>query len=217
MPSPSILLTVACLTAVAGLVFSELQERPAFRLATKITASALMVLVAASLGAWSSSYGALVLVALALGAVGDACLLSERRPWFLAGLGLFLLAHVTYSLAFASQTWATSVFVMTLIVASLAGAATLRWLWGRLHAFYKVAVSAYVFAIVLMCALAVAHGAAVSSWLAPLGAVAFAASDISVARDRFVQRGAINRAWGLPVYYLAQLALAWSVAQQAGH
>ena len=48
-------------------------------------------------------------------------------------------------------------------------------------------------------------------WLAALGAVAFAAADISVARDRFVVSAFLNRAWGLPVYYSAQLLLAWSI------
>lgn len=40
------------------------------------------------------------------------------------------------------------------------------------------------------------------------GALAFTASDVSVARDRFVQHGFVNRAWGLPFYYAAQLLIA---------
>ncbi len=212
MPSLAPALSLACLAAVTGLVYSEFQERPGLRVVSKLAASALMVLVAASLGARSTAYGLSVLVALTLSAFGDACLLSERRQWFMAGLALFLSAHIAYSLAFAMQAWAISAFVIALVFASLAGAVTLRWLWNRLNTFYRVAVSAYVIAIAMMCAFAVARGVATSSWLTPLGAIAFAASDISVARDRFVQRSVVNRAWGLPVYYLAQLALAWSVA-----
>jgi len=30
-------------------------------------------------------------------------------------------------------------------------------------------------------------------------------SDLSVARDRFVSRSFSNRAWGLPLYYAAQI------------
>jgi len=41
--------------------------------------------------------------------------------------------------------------------------------------------------------------------------LAFAASDISVARDRFVAPAFINRAWGLPLYYVAQISFALSV------
>ena len=52
----------------------------------------------------------------------------------------------------------------------------------------------------------------VGKWLA---AVAFFCSDLSVARDRFVAPGFANRAWGLPLYYAAQLAFAWSVLPQS--
>jgi uncharacterized membrane protein YhhN len=96
---------------------------------------------------------------------------------------------------------------------SLVGALTLRWLWHRLGTFYKVAVSAYVVAMVAMCSLAMARGAASGSWWIGVGALAFAASDMSVARDRFVSSGFFNKAWGLPVYYSAQLLLAWSIAR----
>ena len=44
------------------------------------------------------------------------------------------------------------------------------------------------------------------------GAVLFAVSDISVARDQFVRPAFINRLWGLPLYYAAQLLLAGSVS-----
>jgi hypothetical protein len=44
------------------------------------------------------------------------------------------------------------------------------------------------------------------------GAVLFALSDVFVARDRFVHSGFANRQWGLPLYFLAQLILAASVA-----
>jgi uncharacterized membrane protein YhhN len=45
-----------------------------------------------------------------------------------------------------------------------------------------------------------------------LGALAFYGSDLAVARERFVQTGFVNRAWGLPLYYGAQLLLAASVS-----
>jgi len=44
------------------------------------------------------------------------------------------------------------------------------------------------------------------------GAVLFFASDLAVARDKFVAKGFVNRAWGLPVYYAGQLLIAWSLA-----
>ena len=41
-----------------------------------------------------------------------------------------------------------------------------------------------------------------------MGAVSFYASNISVARNQFVAPGRVNRMWGLPLYYLAQVLLA---------
>jgi len=62
--------------------------------------------------------------------------------------------------------------------------------------------------ISVMSALACGVSAAGGPWAVAVGALAFTASDISVARDRFVRHRFINRAWGLPPYYAAQLLLA---------
>ena len=207
----AIVLSIACLLAASALVVAESRNLSAVRRVAKLAASTAFVLVALSLGAAASTYGQLVLLALVLSWIGDAFLLSERSAAFLSGLGAFLLAHVAYSVAFATGALGTSVLFVSLICAAVIGLVTLRWLWRWLDAANKVAVAAYVGTIVVMCALAIAHSAASRLWLAAVGAVAFAASDISVARDRFVVAEFLNRAWGLPVYYAAQLLLAWSI------
>jgi uncharacterized membrane protein YhhN len=205
-------LTIACLLAVAGLVVAELKQLRIPKLLFKVAASTAFILLALSLHATDSTYGQTMLVALALSWVGDVCLLSERSALFLSGLAFFLLAHIAFSVAFASGALHLLAGVAGLVLMSTVGALTLRWLWSRLGTSYRAAVSAYVIAIVAMCSLAVAHGAASGSLLVGAGALAFAASDISVARNRFVAPGFLNRAWGLPAYYSAQLLLAWSIA-----
>jgi uncharacterized membrane protein YhhN len=210
MPWIAIALTIGCLLAVSGLVLAERRNHSALRRLSKLAASTAFVLVAMSLHAAASTYGQLVLLALVLSWIGDAFLLSRRSVPFLSGLGSFLLAHVAFTVAFATGALSTSAFVAGLIFASAIGVITLHWLWGQLDAPYKVAVTTYVVAIVAMCTMAIAHSATSQSWLAAVGAVAFAASDISVARDRFVASAFLNKAWGLPVYYSAQLLLAWS-------
>jgi hypothetical protein len=40
----------------------------------------------------------------------------------------------------------------------------------------------------------------------------FYASDLAVARDRFVARVFLNRAWGLPLYFGGQLVIAASMS-----
>ncbi len=44
-----------------------------------------------------------------------------------------------------------------------------------------------------------------------LGAISFYLSDLFVARDRFLKDAFVNRLVGLPLYYLGQFLLAFSV------
>ena len=72
----------------------------------------------------------------------------------------------------------------------------------------KAPVLAYMGVITAM--VAAAWGAAardLSAWLV-VAAVAFFLSDLSVARDRFVKKEFANRAWGVPLYYAAQVLFA---------
>lgn len=49
------------------------------------------------------------------------------------------------------------------------------------------------------------------SWTAATGAILFYLSDLAVARHRFVHESFVNRAIGLPTYYLGQLLLALTI------
>ena len=95
-----------------------------------------------------------------------------------------------------------------LAAALVAAAVVLRWLWPRLGSM-RIPVIGYVAVITAM----VLGGVAVrnASLLATAGAIAFYASDLAVARDKFVVKDVWNRAIGLPLYYGAQLLIAWSV------
>jgi hypothetical protein len=62
-----------------------------------------------------------------------------------------------------------------------------------------------------MCAAAAGSSRAFGSLVPVIGATCFMSSDVAVARDRFVTPGVANRVWGLPLYYGAQLLLAWTV------
>jgi hypothetical protein len=48
--------------------------------------------------------------------------------------------------------------------------------------------------------------------LCAVSVAAFAISDLSVARERFIAPTFANLAWGLPLYFAAQLAIGASVA-----
>jgi len=73
-------------------------------------------------------------------------------------------------------------------------------------------VPLYLAAIMIMVSLAVAASVAALPPIVAIGAVAFALSDVSVARDRFIERDVVNKAWGLPLYYFAQVIFAVSAA-----
>lgn len=216
MTSAAIVLTAACAVAVVGLLAAEWSAWRRARITFKLLASSAFVAVACVLPGSASAYGRLVIVALALSWVGDACLLSSRAALFLAGLAAFLLAHLVFAAAFAQGALDGHALLAALLVMLAVGGVTMRWLWPHLSTPYKAAVGAYVAAIVGMCALAVARSAALGYWPLAVGALGFAASDLAVARDRFVAPGRVNRLWGLPLYYASQLILAWSVASRGG-
>jgi uncharacterized membrane protein YhhN len=142
--------------------------------------------------------------------IGDLLLLSFDKTYFLLGTAAFLLAHVAFIAAFASRPLNWSAFLIAVAMAVLIGAAVLNWLWPRLFGVFRVAIPAYIAVILTMVSLAVAMSSASGSVLAAAGALAFTASDISVARDRFVARTISNYGWGLPLYYLAMVLLAMS-------
>jgi uncharacterized membrane protein YhhN len=215
MGAVSILAVVACAAFVAGLLLAERRQARVARAVCKLGASSAFVVLALSLGAAATSYGKLVLVALLLSWAGDALLLSSAERVFFGGLVAFLLAHVAYAVAFWTTGPPALVVLAALAGFGATGAVTLRWLWPYLTAGDRPPVSAYVLVIVVMCAAATGSSSAVGSLVPAVGAACFMASDVAVARDRFVVRSLANRLWGLPLYFFAQLLLAWTVTLAA--
>jgi uncharacterized membrane protein YhhN len=189
---------------VAAHLAADRRGAAVVRAATKVGASLAFVALALLPRHRGPLAGGLI-AGLALSVVGDAALLSARRAAFLGGLGAFLLAHLVYAAAFASVGTVEPWLVLP-VVALLAG--TLRWLWPHLGPM-RLPVVAYCAAIGAM--LWLAQG--VDRPEVRLGAVLFTASDLFVARDRFVRAGLANRAIGLPLYYAAQVLLALAVGR----
>ena len=209
-------LTFACLVSVLVLLLVDRREWPLGRVIAKLAASTCFVGVAISLGATGSTYGQLILGALVLGWMGDALLLSRAPKAFMAGLGAFLLSHVLFAAAFFSGARSAQAMVIGAVAAVVFGVGVLRWLLPHAPKEFKGPVLAYVVVILCMCVAAAGHAFAAQRWDVLAGALLFAASDISVARDRFVAPGYVNRLWGWPTYFVAQLVLAWTVATAVG-
>jgi len=178
----------------------------------KLTAATSYIALALSLGALATGYGRALLAGMAFCWMGDLLLVSNRsRKLFLLGLASFLLGHIAYIGAFAVRGVSFATVLGAGVAMAIFGWAVLRWLNPNLDDRMRRPVWLYVMAISLMMAMAAGTHAAHGNWLIPLGAFLFLLSDLGVARDRFVAPGFINRAWGLPVYFGAQLILAASV------
>ncbi len=150
-------------------------------------------------------YSTWMVTGLLLSAAGDAFLLSDSRPRFLAGLSAFLLAHLAYAAAFAPLSKPSP---PALAVVVLSTAAVLRWLWPRLGSM-RGPVVAYASVIGLMLWLASGTGRPVVL----LGALLFWLSDLLVAKRRFDPRSRLDRAVGWPLYFAGQYLLALSLGR----
>lgn len=215
MPVP-VALTIACVAAVAALLVADRRGLAAGRVVAKLAASTCFVLVAVSLGALEFTYGQWIFGALVLGWLGDALLLSRAPRAFMGGLVAFLLSHVLFASAFASGALSVPAMAVATVLALIIGAGLLRWLLPHTPGNFKVPVMAYVVVILGMCVVAAGHAHASGRWAVLAGALLFTASDISVARDRFVEQSWFNRLWGWPTYFAAQLVLAWTVVNLGG-
>ena len=204
---------VVCAVAVAGLLVAEQRGSRAGLWLTKPVASLAFLWVALAAGALESTYGRWVLLGLALCLAGDLLLIpQERKAAFRAGVFAFLAGHVAFSVAFLGLPIDPLGLAVAAVVLALALAAVLRWLSPSVTADMVLPVRAYMLVIGIMSALACGVTAAGGPWQVAVGALAFTASDVSVARDRFVRHEFLNRAWGLPLYYAAQLLIATTPA-----
>lgn len=207
--------TIVSAIACGVLVFAEWRRDARLRIVAKTIASLAFVAVAI-VGMRDSTYARWILAGLVLGTVGDLALLGRRNQSFLVGLGAFLLGHLSYVVACGEVRspldWLADAHAFSLIPILVALVA-LRWLWPRLGSM-RIPVIGYMMAIVAMMigAIAVAHASLLPTRTCLVaGAALFFASDLAVARDKFVEASFTNRAWGLPAYYAGQLLIAWSV------
>lgn len=200
---------ILCSLSCVLLVLSERAGSSARIALFKVVASSAFVGAALVPGVPADGYGLFVLLALAFSWLGDVLLIPRSHPRiFLAGMASFLLAHFSYCLAFWFHGPNLYAFVMAVPIVGAAAYLVSRWLRPHLSGAFRVAVPAYIAAITAMILLAASAGGKAFGLQIASGAVLFAASDIIVARDRFVQNHWRNRAIGLPLYYAAQLVLA---------
>lgn len=211
MLSISLALTASAL-AVTGLLIAEAKQIRWLIGLCKPVASLSFVWLALLAGALQSVYGQWLLAGLIACLLGDLFLISARPKIFLLGLGSFLIGHLLYAMAFLQLGWNGGAVLVSALPALVLAVVVWRWLLPKIEGPMRVPVAAYIIVISGMLSLAgCGWGHPVGFWII-VGAWGFAFSDISVARDRFVNQTFSNRAWGLPLYFASQMILAWSPA-----
>ncbi len=194
--------------SVVALVWFETHGQRQWRWLFKPLAALCFIWLAILCGATDSVYGQWLLLGLLLCLGGDVLLIPDSDKAFTAGLGSFLLGHLAYAVAFMQVGLSVSGLLVSLPLAGALGLLSWRWLMPHLPADMKIPVAAYIVVIGLML---VAAGGAFDSqaglWIV-VGAWGFALSDLAVARQQFVKTEPLNRYWGTPLYFFAQMLLA---------
>lgn len=201
-----------CALATAGLLAAEYLHSKVGKAVTKPIASTAFIAVALGAGAWQTPYGQGIVVALVFSWIGDIFLLSKQKKMFLGGLVAFLLGHVAFGVAFVLNGIAWPWVLIATIPLLAIFEAIRRWLLSRVEPKMKAPVVAYMVVITAMVALASGVVGSTGEPLYLVAATMFFVSDLAVARDRFVEPGFNNRAWGLPLYYGAQILFGLTVA-----
>lgn len=205
--------TVLCALAVAGLVGEWLGFYRGLLRQLIGAASTAYLLLAAAGQPESRRYHRALLAALGFCWLGD--ILGPRH--FLAGVVMFLLAHLAFVAAFAAAG-----FDRRRLVPSLAGAAVLTgviawWILPRAPADQRPLLWAYSAVLATMLGVAGGTKGGGPRGLVPLAAVLFYVSDLCLAQTAFLRGGVVWTYTGYPLYYAACLIFAWSAAPGRGH
>ena len=202
-----VIVSIAMLAVIALVCAETLGPRELAWLFKPLAATCFVVLALQN-GALHSSYGQWLLAGLLLSWLGDVLLIPDSEHFFKAGLGSFLLGHIMYIVAFSQLPLSLTLLGLGVAMAVALGWASWRWLQPHLSADMRAPVMTYILVICGMVTVATAVATQPLGYAVAAGAWGFAASDLAVARQQFVQAGASNRLWGTPLYFAAQLLLA---------
>ncbi len=208
---------VAAIVLMITLLVSIKRQLSGIALITKTFLSVIFVLTALTAPHLNQTYSWTIVIGLVFCLAGDVFLAFDSRRSFLAGLAVFLVGHLVYAGAFFTIAPVSSWSIGFLAVAGAVSGAVYAWLKPHLGSM-QGPVIAYIVTITIMVAgagsvAAVCRFSASGRWLVATGAILFYLSDLFVARHQFVQSAFFNRAAGLPLYYLGQFFLAFSVGR----
>ncbi len=218
MSTISILIIILGILLLVGVLYCEKKKDRIPLLIAKSVLSLLFVITALLQPHPVLTYYHHLLIGLIFCLVGDVCLALPQRKAFMAGLVAFLVGHVFYIFSFLSLTstfdWkSTGVFIIF-------GVSALVFFYLRPYLrSMLIPVLIYILVITVMVsgAWTVFGKSSLPTWgrtLILLGSFCFYFSDLFVARNRFIKEEYRNRLLGLPLYYVGQFMLAFSIGFQ---
>ena len=157
----------------------------------------------------SPCYHSAVISTVILASVMAAAVASLLRAVRVGDRTLEIISKTTASAVFVMlglDRWSPGDAVGTWLIAALVlcAAGDLCLLWDR---SFDLGLISFLLGHL---AYVIGFGVALP-WTAATGAILFYLSDLAVARHRFVHESFVNRAIGLPTYYLGQLLLALTI------
>jgi uncharacterized membrane protein YhhN len=208
----TIALTAAAVFALLTAERERARDRPAPVVwVFKPLASLGFLLTALAAGATHSTFGLMMLTALACGALGDVLLIPrDNENAFRLGMGAFLVGHLFYVAAFLRLGIAPMGALLGMFAMTGTSIAVLRWLWPQVQGVMRPLLAAYVAVFSIMAAAAAGASSHGDTALFASAAALFVVADIGTARQRFVRRAFVNKVIALPLYYAAQLLFAVS-------
>lgn len=160
--------------------------------------------VAISAAPWRSGYGLAMLAAVAFCWMGD-----QFGPGnFAFGVLMYFFCHFCLIAAFVLYGISLRRFLVATAFMALVSLGVSLWIGPHIPAGERVMILGYMGIITLMMLFAGAVRPP-GHLLILLGVGLFYISDLWLARNMYVQPGAINRNIGYPLYYTACLVLAW--------
>jgi uncharacterized membrane protein YhhN len=211
----TVLIIILALILLGGLLYFEKQGNRKRVLPTKTLLSCLFIVTALVQPHPLPGYFYLLLVGLIFCLGGDVFLALPQEKMFLCGLVSFLLGHVFFVIAFFTIAHLHQWTWIGLGICLVLSGGIYYWLRSHLGSMHLPVL----FYIIVITVMVVGAWSVIGDNLLALtgrvivfvGAVSFYFSDVFVARDRFLRPEFLNLLIGLPLYYLGQFLLAFSI------